>query len=38
MHYLPIGSALLFSMQIIFTKLFETKCGKAFYATVCFSL
>ena len=32
-YILLLGSALLFSMQIIFTKLFETKCGKAFYAT-----
>lgn len=31
-------AALLFSMQIIFTKLFENKCGKAFYATTCFTL
>lgn len=37
-YILLLGSALLFSMQIIFTKLFETKCGKAFYATTCFSL
>lgn len=38
LHYLLLlGSAFLFSMQIIFTKMFETKCGKAFYATTCFS-
>ena len=37
-YLLLLGSACLFSMQIIFTKMFESKCGKAFYATTCFSL
>ncbi len=37
-YVLLLGSAFLFSMQIIFTKMFETKCGKAFYATICFSM
>ncbi len=36
-YVLLLGSAFLFSMQIIFTKMFETKCGKAFYATTCFT-
>lgn len=33
-----LTSALLFSAQIVFIKLFENKVGKAFYATTCFTL